>query len=164
MSLKCTVAVSCLAFATMAGPAFAQSPVAGVPGTDYAIEKCAYIAQVAGKEATLASPSLRVIGRVTPDSPFVLPDNAPPNVSAIQCGRPTLIPSSLDYKVLLAGFSFSIVAPDSRVLLMELVDGQLRVSMLKGKLTPDETASLQNYVDKVQVVLSTPPTDRSGEK
>jgi hypothetical protein len=163
MSFKSTMAVSILVLAPLAGPAFAQSAVPGT-GTGSAIEKCAYIAQVAGKDATLASPALHVIGLATPDAPFELPGDAPPGVSAIQCGRTTLIPSSLDYKVLLAGFSFSIVAPDGRVLLMELSDGEVRASMLKGVLARDEVASVQAYVDKVQQFFNTPSFDGKGEK
>lgn len=127
------------------------------------LEKCGVITRIDGKETSVVLPSLRVIEMTVADKSFELPKDAPPHVSAIQCGRSSLIPVQNDYKVLKAGFPFFIVAPDSRILAMELSDGRLQVSALRGKFNADEIPLLRAYVEKAQKYFYVNASDKNAK-
>jgi len=110
------------------------------------VEKCGVMHRVEGKETVVALPSLHVI-EATADGAFVLPKDAPPHVSAIQCGRLSLVPAKNDFKVLQAGFLFMIVAPDDRIAAMELSNGQLQYRTIKGEFASDEIPQIQEFLN-----------------
>ena len=113
-------------------------------------EKCGVIANIKGEEIFIELASLRVSELTATNSSFELPADAPQHVSAVQCGRNSIVPAGNDYKVLEGGFPFSIVAPNERVLVMELVDGQVQVRALNGMFTSDEVPRIQAFANQVQ--------------
>ena len=84
-------------------------------------------------------------------------------MSAIQCGRESIVPAKYDYKVLQAGFPFLIVAPDGRMLVMELFDGRLAVSAKVGDFTLTETSLIQAYVNAAQEFFYRTPAGKKKE-
>jgi hypothetical protein len=68
------------------------------------------------------------------------------------CGRSSIVPAANDYKVLVAGFPFDIVN-DSRIAALELSNGQVRLRMVQGTLTPEELKPVQNRLDEFQIAL-----------
>ena len=118
-------------------------------GVSPILEKCGVIHKIEGKETVVALPSLHVIA-ATADSAFVLPKDAPSHVSAIQCGRLSLVPAKNDFKVLQAGFLFILVAPDDRIAVMELSNGQLQYRTIKGVFASDEIPQIQEFLNANQ--------------
>lgn len=110
-------------------------------------ETCSAHAQIDGKQSTIPVPSLKVIELTTADGQFVMPADAPSQVTAIQCWRASLIPTEYDYKVLKAGFTFFITAPENRTLALLLSDGQLTVSYDKDEISAEEIQQIKRYVD-----------------
>lgn len=133
-----------LAFLVAGGDVLAQS---GTHDQPTAAEHCSAHAQIDGKEAVVALPSLKVTELTTADGPFVMPADAPASVSAIQCWRESLIPTRNDYKVLKAGFTLFITAPENRTLALLLSDGQLTVSYDKDEMSSEEIQQIRRYVD-----------------
>jgi len=132
-----------LAFLASGSVALAQGFVQDTPA---ATENCSAHAQVDGKETVVALPSLKVAELTTASGPFVMPADAPSSVSAIQCWRASLIPTKHDYKVLKAGFTFFITAPENRTLALLLSDGQLTVSYDKDEMSAEEIEQIRRYV------------------
>jgi hypothetical protein len=128
------------------------------------LEKCGVIASVNGKETSVVLPSLHVLESTSRPGPFVLPADAPQHVSAIQCGRRSIIPAENDYKVLKAGFPFFIVAPDGRVVVLELSDGRLQASTQDGEFTPVEIGEIQAYLNKAQEYFNASASDDNTKK
>jgi hypothetical protein len=81
---------------------------------------------------------------------FVLPADAPAKVLAVQCARDSIMPEHNDYKVLLAGFPFSILTKDNRVAVLDVSNNSLRLRTLQGSFTPEEQARVQDYLDEAQ--------------
>ena len=81
---------------------------------------------------------------------FVLPADAPANVLAVQCARDAILPEHNDYKVLLAGYPFSILTKDNRVAVLDVNNGAIRLRTLQGSFTPAEQARVQDYLDEAQ--------------
>ena len=124
-------------------------------GVASAAEKCAVIHEAPdGTLKTRALPSLSVEG-LAQDEPFRLPDDAPPNVKALMCGRDALVLGANDYKVLRANLTISVVA-DERVAVLEAVNGQLRFRVSSGKMTPQESERTQRALDVEQVLFNAP--------
>ena len=124
---------------------------------DTFVEKCGVVyADDSGASQTKALSSLRVADQTASSPTFTLPADAPPNVQAITCGRSdSLVPRENDYKVLLAGFPFSIVAPDGeRVGVLTIVEGRLRFEMLVGTMTESEIAAVGTFLDASQLRMS----------
>ena len=101
-------------------------------------------------------PSLHVIEATARDEPFVLPADSPNQVTAIMCGRSSLVPAQKDDKVLLAGYPLAIVSESGsgrRVLWLELSDGRFQVSYDKGALSADEASAAQSRMNEFQTRL-----------
>jgi hypothetical protein len=81
---------------------------------------------------------------------FVLPADAPANVLAVQCARDAILPEHNDYKVLLAGYPFSILTKDNRVAVLDVNNGAIRLRTLHGSFTPNEQARVQDYLVEAQ--------------
>ena len=125
----------------------ANSIVAGSPPV---VEKCGVITEVDGKSDSALLEGFRVSDLTVTDAPFKLPENAPDHVTVVECGRNSIVPEKNDYKVLLAGYVFAIVAPDGRVLFLEIENGLLMVSVKEGKFTPEEIPKIQAFVNASQ--------------
>lgn len=123
-------------------------------------ENCSAHTQIDGKESTIPLPSLKVLELTTASGPFVMPADAPSSVSAIQCWRASLIPTKNDYKVLKAGFTFFITAPENRTLALLLSDGQLTVSYDKDEVSSEEIEQIKRYVDATKGIFQ----KRSGRR
>ena len=132
-----------LASLVSAGLVLAASPAPEVPAE---AERCSAYTLVDGQESEFPMPSLRVTEMTAASGPFVLPKDAPSNVSAIQCWRDSIIPTKNDYKVLRAGFPFFITAPTNRTLSLAYAEGQLTVTFDKGLLTAEEIKRVQDYI------------------
>jgi len=128
------------------------------------LEKCGVIAKINGKETSVVLPSLHVIEQTAQAGPFVLPADAPPGVSAVECGRRSPIPAENDYKVLKAGFPFYIVAPDGRVSVLELSNGRLQASTQDGEFTSAEISQIQAYLNKAQEHFNASAPDANAKK
>ena len=125
---------------------FASLAAAGEPARDTPkLEKCGVVHEVDGKDSLVALPSLHVI-EATAEGSFVLPKDAPTHVSAISCGRPSLVPEKNDFKVLQAGFVFYIVAPDDRVAALELSNGRLQYRAIEGEFSTDEVPRIREFL------------------
>ncbi len=131
-------------------------PSAAVPVHDtpqVSSEKCGVIFENAsGKPESRLLPGFSVAS-IANDAPFVLPAHAPPKVLAVQCGRTSLVPGRNDYKVLQAGFPFSIVA-DDRVGVLEVVEGRVRFNMLDGEMTEAELKPIGDFLDFAQAEMN----------
>lgn len=134
---------------------------AGSPES-HPLEKCGVIAKINGKETSIVLPSLHVIESTAKAGPFVLPADAPPDVSAVECGRRSPIPAENDYKVLQAGFPFYIVAPDGRVSVLELSNGRLQASTRDGEFTSAEISQIQAYLNKAKKYFNAGATDEGA--
>ena len=136
-----------------ASDAHAAGEVPGAPASaapQLPFERCGVVHEPArGSVATKVVESIHVLD-LPADADFKLPEDAPANVKAVQCGRDSIVPSRNDYKVLLAGFPLSIVARDGRVAVLEASNGKLRLRSLEGKLTEAENAQLQVFLDEAQ--------------
>jgi len=114
------------------------------------VEKCGVVYEDAkGKATSMVLPSVHVLD-LTDDATFTLPAEAPAKVTVVQCGRDTIVPQKNDYKVLVAGFPFAIIAEDGRVLFLEIVDGQLQVQIKDGQFTEAEIPHLQAFLNEAQ--------------
>jgi hypothetical protein len=125
---------------------FASIAVAGEPERETSTpEKYGVMSKVNGEERLEALPSLHVIN-ATAAGAFVLPKDAQPQVSAISCGRFSLIPEKNDFKVLLAGIPLYIVAPDDRIAALELSNGRLQFRAIKGEFSSEEMPLIREYL------------------
>lgn len=70
-------------------------------------EKCGVMHEKGGKLEVTVLPSLKVF-EATSREEFMLPEDAPPRVKAVQCGRNSIVPERNDDKIILAGFPFFI--------------------------------------------------------
>jgi hypothetical protein len=135
---------------------YASVAVVGEPERETPIlEKCGVMHKVDGNETLEALPSLHVI-EVTASGAFVLPKDAPLHVSAISCGRTSFVPEKNDFKVLLAGFPFFIVAPDDRVATLELSNGRLQYRAIEGEFSSDEILRIEEYLTTNQEAFYKP--------
>lgn len=135
---------------------FAGVAAAGEPARDTTkLEKCGVMHEVDGKYSLVALPSLHVI-EATAEGSFVLPKDAPTNVSAISCGRPSLLPEKDDFKVLQAGFVLYVVAPDDRVAALELSNGRLQYRAIEGEFSSDEVLRIQEFLSVNQEAFYKP--------
>ncbi|MEO8670227.1 MAG: hypothetical protein ABI411_02860 [Tahibacter sp.] len=118
------------------GTALTAHASESAPAKTGVVEKCGVVTVGDdGQSSSDVLPSLKVVELTADDKAFVLPPDAPARVTAVTCGRASIVPAENDYKVLLAGFPFSIIA-DDRILWLELDNGQLQVSVKEGQLSP----------------------------
>jgi hypothetical protein len=150
-SLVCAGAV--LADDTVATPpaaapvtAPAAAPLAAPATVPVPAERCSAYTEVNGEKAEVPLPSLKVMELTAASGPFVLPKDAPANVSAIQCWRDSILPTKNDYKVFRAGIPFFITAPTNRTLSLAYFDGQLTVTFDKDLLTAYEKERVRDYI------------------
>jgi hypothetical protein len=122
------------------------APVATPAPAAAAAERCSAYTMVDGRESEFPMPSLRVMELTAVSGPFVLPKDAPANVTAIQCWRDSILPTKNDYKVFRAGFPFFITAPTNRTLSLAYSDGQLTVTFDKGLLSDQEIKRVHAYI------------------
>jgi hypothetical protein len=118
------------------------------------LEKCGVVyAGVDGNLANMMLPSIHVID-LADAAVLKLPGDAPPNVKAVTCGRrDSLVPAKNDYKVLQAGYPFSIVN-HGRMGTLTIADGKVRFDMQQGEMTADETPKIGAVVDAAQAALA----------
>jgi hypothetical protein len=139
-----------LALVLATPPCFAGNGVGA--GDIPATEKCAVLFEdSAGKMHSQLLPSLYVMS-LAPDAKFSLPADAPSNVKAIQCGRPSLAPLAADLKVISAGYPIGIVS-GGRVGVLSLPEGRLRFNMLDGEMTEAEIKEIGAFLDQGQELL-----------
>ncbi|MFA5633489.1 MAG: hypothetical protein WC997_18530 [Porticoccaceae bacterium] len=114
-----------------------------------AAEHCAVLFETpGGKIERKVLPHLSVAGLASEDA-FALPEDAPPKVRSVQCGREAIVPGPNDHKPLQAGYPLSIVAT-GRVGVLEAVNGQLRFRMLEGEMTEAESELVQRAINAAQ--------------
>lgn len=153
-----TLAIVLLAQSALASESLVERSAAST-------ERCSvvYLAD-SGASTSVVLASLLVIPQTSTDQPFKLPADAPANVQAVTCGRSaSLLPAKNDYKVVVAGYLLSIVAPHGgRVGLLELVNGRLQFRMLSGEMTESETSELQVILNDSQTAMDS-KTSSSGK-
>ena len=117
------------------------------------LEKCGVVyAGVDGNLANMMLPSIHVID-LADAAAFKLPADAPPNVKAVTCGRrDSLVPAKNDYKVLQAGFPFSIVN-HGRMATLTIAEGKVRFELQQGEMTADEKPKVDAAVGAAQAAL-----------
>ena len=115
-------------------------------------ERCDVLFESGGEIRNLLLMSLRVLN-LADSAKFRLPPDAPPKVRAVRCGRDVIVPQRNDYKVLEAGYPFSIVAGD-RVGVLEVPDGKLRYRLLKGELTAAEVPAVTAFINASQRAMA----------
>ena len=117
------------------------------------LEKCGVVYAAAdGSLANMMLPSLHVIDLADTAS-FKLPADAPANVKAVTCGRrDSLVPAHNDYKVLQAGFPFSIVN-HGRMGTLTIAEGKVRFEMQEGEMSAEESPKVGAAVDAAQIAL-----------
>jgi len=118
------------------------------------LEKCGVVyAGTDGNLANMMLPSIHVID-LADAAAFKLPADAPPDVKAVTCGRrDSLVPAKNDYKVLQAGFPFSIVN-HGRMATLTIAEGKVRFELQQGELTSDEKPKVDAAVDAAQAALN----------
>jgi hypothetical protein len=127
-------------------------------------EVCGVIHTVEGKAIAVVLPSLHVI-ETTAAGAFVLPKDAPAGVSAVRCGRPSLVPEKNDFKVLQGGFVLFIVSfHDERVAVLEIVGGRLQYRAVKGELTSDEIPRIKEFLSASQPAFNKSPAEMSSSE
>jgi hypothetical protein len=91
-------------------------------------------------ELTATKPQIKISG----------PDDQP--VKAMYCRRASLVPEANDWKVLVTTpfILYETVAPE-RVAVIELVNGQLQVRMLDGKMNDAERTQVGAWLDAAQI-------------
>jgi len=124
-------------------------------GAASAAERCSVIYETSdGSLKHMVLPSLSVEG-LARDEPFRLPNDSPPNVKSVMCGRDSLVPGLNDYKVLRAKLTMGVVA-DTRVAVLEMVNGQLRFRVIDGKMSPQEMERTQAVLNAGQASFDAP--------
>jgi len=131
------------------------APVPAATAPD--VEKCGVIYEAAQDTyQTLQMPNLHVMG--TGDAKFVLPPDAPKKVSAVICGRASIIPQLNDVKVLSAGYPLFLVAHGGkRSAVLEGNKGQLQLEMREGEFTDSEAAQAQEFLDQAKTLFKSKP-------
>lgn len=114
-----------------------------------------------GKSEFKVSPSFNVTP-LTNSTEFSLPKDAPEKVQFIQCGRQSIVPKSNDYKVISAGYLFTIVA-DNRIGVLEMVKGQLQYRMIEGEMTEPERKEVLSFLNKSQEILQNANSSKRQE-
>ena len=92
---------------------------------------------------------------------FVMPKDAPDGVLAVQCARDSVLPQRNDYKVLIAGFPFTILTKD-RASVLEMKFGSLGLRTLKGEFTKEEQPLVQAYLDEAQYAIDKYYADKAA--
>jgi hypothetical protein len=119
------------------------------------LEKCGVLFEAdSGEIKNQILPTLHVAA-LDQHAEFSLPSEVPARVRGIMCGRESIVPLANDYKVLLAGYTFNIVAGE-RVGVLEISGGQLRFRMIDGKMSDEEAASMQEFLNVSQPFFDAP--------
>jgi hypothetical protein len=115
---------------------------------------CSAIANdLSGGTRTVPMPSLHVIQATAVSGPFMLPPDAPASVKGISCVRATLLPEINDYKVLLAGLSFTIVTgsgDSTRQISLEVQAGRIQVQYPDKLFGKQDERTLQLRLNELQ--------------
>ena len=144
-AIRLSLATALLACTPAMAQVAAKAPAQDLVATQ---ERCDVLFESGGEIKNLLLMSLRVLN-LADSAKFKLPPDAPPKVKAVRCGRDVIVPQRNDYKVLQAGYPFSIVAGD-RVGVLELAEGNLRYRLLKGELTAAEIPAVTAFINASQ--------------
>lgn len=118
-------------------------------------EKCAvFYHDSAGNTQMKLIPGLHVSGEE-----FRVPELEEGKVTAVMCGRDTLIPQSHDWTVLKAGLPLTI-SSGNRVMALEIEDHRVQARMLKGEFKNSEIPLVEQLMDDFQEHLNTGSAER----
>jgi hypothetical protein len=121
-------------------------------------ESCSIISRESnGALKTTPVAALKVIEQTSKEGAFKLPRGAPKNVQAVICKRSSIMPAPHDYKVLEAGYTLYITDELSRVAVLGLVDGHVRLDMLDGALTEVEQSQAGRVLHELEAQIPKVP-------
>lgn len=129
----------------------AGQPALPVIDTEPTETRCDYITRE-GRTVEPPAPGLHVLEETRGAGPFAA---AIPEGAAVRCGRSVIVPAASDWKVLAAGHPFYIVevtnAPEARVAVLEISQGQVRYRFITGRLTEAEEPRIMARLDAFQL-------------
>ena len=129
----------------------AAQPASAVVDTEPTETRCDYITREGGRGDPPA-PGLHVLAQTRGEGPFAA---AVPDGAAIRCGRSDIVPAANDWKVIAAGHPFYIVevtnAPEPRMAVLEISQGQVRYRFISGRLTEAEEPRIQARLNAFQL-------------
>jgi hypothetical protein len=156
--MKIAIAGALLTLSLLAMPALAQ---------DLKEFRCGRLLEAPDGIATMAvDDQLHVLDQ-TNTSPTFDPGPAPAGmtIKSIFCARSDVVPAQSDYKVVQAGFPFTIYARDpdgkTRIAVLELNEGQLRLRSVGEKgFTSEMVHRIQAFLDQSLPQLGKPVATR----
>ncbi|MEQ1489016.1 MAG: hypothetical protein ABL932_00545 [Terricaulis sp.] len=112
-------------------------------------ERCAALVRLNGQIVRQDLPDYSVLDAAPPFTAPVVGGE----LQAIMCGRTAIHFALNDYHVLTDVRVPFYVSDGTRVVALEISNGQLRVRIANGQMSPDEAEALQQSVDQMQSAL-----------
>ena len=146
-----TLRLSLLSLAALGGfTLIATAPAAANSQRELREMRCDMLEQQRGRMITIEAPDLHVLEQTAGGRAFA--PAIPQGISAISCGRTSVIPAAWDDKVLVLGLPLFIAEVGSlnRLGVLEIDNGRYRFRFLHGEARPEEQAQIDERVQTFQ--------------
>ena len=126
----------------------AAAPAAATSSRELRELRCDMLEQQrGGRMVTIEAPNLHVLAQTADGRPFA--PAIPQGISAISCGRTSVIPAAWDDRVITLGFPL-FIASGSRLGVLEIDNGRYRFRFIQGEAQPEEQALIDERIQAFQ--------------
>jgi hypothetical protein len=145
-----TMRLSLLSFAALSGAALIATAPAAASQRELREMRCDMLEPQRGRMITVEAPDLHVLEQTANGRAFA--PVIPQGITAISCGRTSIIPAAWDDRVIHLGLPLFIAEMGSlnRLGVLEIDNGRYRFRFLHGEARPEEQAQIDERIRAFQ--------------